>query len=75
MHEDPQVPNYGEPGKGLKLRAGMVLAVEPMVNMGGPATRLLDDGWSVLTADGSLSAHAEHTIAITDDGPEVLTVP
>ncbi len=75
MHEDPQVPNYGEPGKGLKLRSGMVLAVEPMVNMGGPATRLLDDGWSVLTADGSLSAHAEHTIAITDDGPEVLTVP
>ncbi len=75
MHEDPQVPNYGEPGKGLKLRAGMVLAVEPMVNMGGPATRLLDDGWSVLTADGSLSAHAEHTIAITENGPEVLTVP
>ena len=75
MHEDPQVPNYGEPGKGLKLRAGMVLAVEPMVNMGGPATRLLDDGWSVLTADGSLSAHAEHTIAISDNGPEVLTVP
>jgi methionyl aminopeptidase len=75
MHEDPQVPNYGEPGKGLKLRAGMVLAVEPMVNMGGPGTRLLDDGWSVLTADGSLSAHAEHSIAITDNGPEVLTVP
>ncbi|MDP9069993.1 MAG: type I methionyl aminopeptidase [Actinomycetota bacterium] len=75
MHEDPQVPNYGEPGKGLKLRAGMVLAVEPMVNMGGSATRLLDDGWSVLTADRSLSAHAEHTIAITEDGPEVLTVP
>ncbi len=75
MHEDPQVPNYGPPGKGPKLRTGMVLAVEPMVNMGGPATRMLDDGWSVLTADGSMSAHAEHTIAITDNGPEVLTVP
>ena len=75
MHEDPQVPNYGPPGKGPKLRTGMVLAVEPMVNMGGPATRMLDDGWSVLTADGSMSAHAEHTIAITDHGPEVRTVP
>ena len=75
MHEEPQVPNYGPPGKGPKLLTGMVLAVEPMVNMGGPATRLLDDGWSVMTADGSLSAHAEHTIAITDNGPEVLTVP
>ncbi|HEX2063518.1 MAG TPA: type I methionyl aminopeptidase [Acidimicrobiales bacterium] len=75
MHEEPQVPNYGPPGKGPKLLTGMVFAVEPMVNMGGPATRLLDDGWSVLTADGSLSAHAEHTIAITDNGPEVLTVP
>ena len=75
MHEDPQVPNYGPPGKGPKLRTGMVLAVEPMVNMGGPATRMLDDGWSVLTADGSMSAHSEHTIAITDNGPEVLTVP
>ena len=74
MHEEPQVPNYGPPGKGPKLRAGMVFAVEPMVNMGGPGTRVLDDGWSVVTADGSLSAHAEHTIAILDDGPEVLTV-
>ncbi len=75
MHEDPQVPNYGPPGKGPRLRTGMVLAVEPMVNMGGPGTRMLDDGWSVLTADGSLSAHAEHTVAITDNGPEVLTLP
>ncbi|HVM06122.1 MAG TPA: type I methionyl aminopeptidase [Acidimicrobiales bacterium] len=75
MHEEPQVPNYGPPGKGPKLRVGMVFAVEPMVNLGGPGTRVLDDGWSVVTADGSLSAHAEHTIAITDDGPEVLTVP
>ncbi len=75
MHEEPQVPNYGDPGKGPKLRVGMVFAVEPMVNMGGPGTRLLDDGWAVVTADGSLSAHAEHSIAITDNGPEVLTVP
>ena len=75
MHEEPQVPNYGPPGKGPKLRVGMVFAVEPMVNMGGPGTRVLDDNWSVVTADGSLSAHAEHTIAILDDGPEVLTVP
>jgi len=74
MHEEPQVPNYGPPGKGPKLRVGMVFAVEPMVNMGGPGTRVLDDGWSVVTADGSLSSHAEHTIAILDNGPEVLTV-
>ena len=74
MHEEPQVPNYGPPGKGPKLRAGMVFAVEPMVNMGGAGTRVLDDGWSVVTADGSLSAHAEHTIAILDDGPEILTI-
>ncbi|MDQ3757586.1 MAG: type I methionyl aminopeptidase [Actinomycetota bacterium] len=75
MHEEPQVPNYGPPGKGPKLRTGMVFAVEPMVNVGGPDTRTLGDGWTVVTADGSLSAHVEHTIAITDDGPEVLTVP
>ena len=75
MHEEPQVPNFGPPGKGPRLRVGMVFAVEPMVNMGGPGTRVLEDGWSVVTADGSLSAHAEHTIAILDDGPEVLTVP
>ena len=75
MHEEPQVPNYGPPGKGPKLRAGMVFAVEPMVNARGPGTRVLEDGWSVVTADGGLSAHVEHTIAITENGPEVLTVP
>jgi methionyl aminopeptidase len=74
MHEKPEVPNYGEPGRGAKLRVGDVFAVEPMVNAGSPATRLLDDGWSVVTADGRLSAHFEHTIAITDDGPEVFTI-
>jgi methionyl aminopeptidase len=75
MHEDPQVPNYGPAGKGPKLRAGNVFAVEPMVNVGSPETDLLADGWSVVTADGSLSAHWEHTIAIGDDGPEILTLP
>ncbi len=75
MHESPEVPNFGPPGKGLKLRAGQVFAVEPMVNVGSPDTRVLDDGWSVVTADGSWSAHFEHTIAITDNGPEILTLP
>jgi methionyl aminopeptidase len=75
MHEKPGVPNYGDPGKGPKLKAGMVFAIEPMVNAGGPGTRTLDDGWSVVTRDGALSAHWEHTIAITEDGPEILTVP
>jgi methionyl aminopeptidase len=75
MHEAPDVPNYGPPGKGLKLASGMVFAVEPMLNVGTIDTIVLDDGWSVLTADGSLSAHVEHTIAITDDGPEILTRP
>jgi len=74
MHEEPQVPNYGEPGKGMKLKVGHVLAVEPMVNLGSPETQLNDDGWTVITADGHLSAHFEHSIAVTDDGPEVLTV-
>jgi methionyl aminopeptidase len=73
LHEDPQIPNYGPPGRGPELRPGMVLAVEPMVNLGGWETRQLDDGWTVVTADGSPSAHFEHTIALTDDGPEVLT--
>ncbi|MEY2589377.1 MAG: methionyl aminopeptidase, partial [Acidimicrobiaceae bacterium] len=73
MHEKPEVPNYGDPGKGPKLKPGMVFAVEPMVNVGSPRTKLMDDGWTVKTADGALSAHAEHTIAITDDGPEILT--
>ena len=74
LHEEPKVPNYGRPGRGIKLKVGMVLAVEPMVNAGGPETQLYDDGWTVATADGSLSAHFEHTIAVTDNGPEVLTV-
>jgi methionyl aminopeptidase len=74
MHEQPQVPNYWPGSKGPTLKTGNVFAIEPMVNAGGPETVLLDDGWSVVTADGSLSAHFEHTIAVTDDGPEVFTV-
>ncbi|MBI4300711.1 MAG: type I methionyl aminopeptidase [Chloroflexi bacterium] len=75
MHEDPQVPNYGNPGEGVLLRKGMTMALEPMVNVGGWRTRALEDGWTVVTADGSLSAHFEHTIVITDGGAEVLTLP
>jgi methionyl aminopeptidase len=75
MHEEPDVPNYGPGGRGLKLRAGIVLAIEPMVTAGRAATRTLDDGWTVVTADGSRAAHFEHTVAITDDGPEILTLP
>ena len=74
MHEEPQVPNYWPGTGGPVLKEGMVFAIEPMVNAGAPATQLLEDGWSVVTADGRLSAHFEHTIAVTDDGPEVLTV-
>jgi methionyl aminopeptidase len=74
MHEEPQVPNYWPGTPGPTLREGMVFAVEPMVNAGEPGTVQLDDGWSVVTADGRLSAHFEHTIAVTDDGPEVFTV-
>jgi methionyl aminopeptidase len=73
MHEDPQIPNYGEPGRGPELKPGLVIAVEPMVNVGGWETRVLADHWTVVTADGSLSAHFEHTIAVTEDGREVLT--
>jgi methionyl aminopeptidase len=73
LHEDPQIPNYGQPGKGLALKRGMVVAVEPMVNMGDWPTRALADGWTVVTSDGSLSAHFEHTIALTANGREVLT--
>lgn len=73
MHEDPQIPNYGKPGQGPKIKAGYVFAVEPMVNMGGHHTKVLSDGWTVVTLDGQPSAHSEHTIAITEDGPEVLT--
>ena len=73
LHEDPQVPNYGQPGRGQLLRAGMCIAIEPMLNIGGRHTRILDDNWTVVTADGSLSSHFEHSIAITEDGPEILT--
>jgi methionyl aminopeptidase len=73
MHEEPQVPNYGTAGRGPTLQAGMVLAIEPMVNAGGPGVMQLDDGWTVVTADGSFSAHFEHTVAITEEGPLVLT--
>jgi methionyl aminopeptidase len=75
MHEEPDVPNHGPPGKGPTLEPGVVLAVEPMLTIGSAQTLLLDDGWSVVTADGSLAAHVEHTIAVTDHGPEVLTRP
>jgi methionyl aminopeptidase len=75
MHEEPDVPNYGPAGRGLKLRAGIVLAIEPMVTAGRPATRTLDDGWTVVTADGSRAAHFEHTVAITDNGAQILTLP
>jgi len=74
MHEEPQVPNYWPGNPGPMLKTGMVFAVEPMVNAGGPETEQLEDGWSVVTADGRLSAHFEHTIAVTDNGPEVFTV-
>lgn len=74
LHEEPQVPNYGQLGKGARLQAGMVLAIEPMANLGGPAVRFLADGWTVVTRDGSLSAHFEHTVAITKEGPEVLSL-
>jgi methionyl aminopeptidase len=73
MHEDPQVPNFGPAGKGPRLKAGMVLAIEPMINAGGPDVRVLKDGWTAVTTDGSYSAHFEHTVAITKDGPIVLT--
>jgi methionyl aminopeptidase len=75
MHERPEVPNYGVRGKGAKLKKGMTLALEPMVTVGSAETFLTDDGWTVVTADRSRAAHWEHTIAITDDGPEILTLP
>jgi methionyl aminopeptidase len=73
MHEDPSVPNFGAPGKGPRLKAGMVLAIEPMVNAGGYEVKTLRDNWTVVTVDGSLSAHFEHTVAITEGGPQILT--
>ncbi|MEI6787061.1 MAG: type I methionyl aminopeptidase [bacterium] len=74
MHEDPQIPNFGNPGKGPKLKVGMTLAIEPMVNMGESAVEVLSDGWTVRTVDRKPSAHFEHTVAIGDEGPEILTV-
>ncbi|HON00229.1 MAG TPA: type I methionyl aminopeptidase, partial [Acidobacteriota bacterium] len=74
LHEEPQVPNFGEPGRGPRLKAGMVLAIEPMVNEGGPEARLLEDRWTAVTQDGSWSAHFEHTVAITEAGPWILTL-
>ena len=73
LHEDPQIPNYGPRGRREVLSPGMTLAIEPMINVGGPGTKVLGDGWTVVTADGSLSAHFEHTVAILEDGHEVLT--
>lgn len=73
LHEDPQVPNYGKPGRGPLLKSGMVLAIEPMLNVGTRETKVLEDGWTVVTSDGKLCAHFEHTIAITEEGPEILT--
>ena len=73
MHEDPQIPNFGQRGRGVRLREGMVLAIEPMVNAGGDAVRVLKDGWTAVTEDGSLSAHFEHTVAVTKDGAAILT--
>ena len=73
MHEDPQIPNFGKKGRGIELRTGMILAIEPMVNAGRYGVKILPDGWTVITADGSLSAHFEHSVAITDNGPEILS--
>ncbi|MDO8446014.1 MAG: type I methionyl aminopeptidase [Deltaproteobacteria bacterium] len=73
LHEEPQVPNFGCPGLGVRLKAGMVLAIEPMINAGGSEVKILQDGWTAVTKDGSLSAHFEHTVAITEDGPVILT--
>lgn len=73
MHEEPQIPNYGRPGRGPRLKAGMALAIEPMVNAGGYEVRSLLDNWTVVTVDGSMSAHFEHTVAITEAGPEIMT--
>jgi len=74
LHEDPQVPNYGQRGRGMKVRPGMVFCIEPMVNAGKAAVQVLNDGWTVVTVDGSLSAHFEHTVAVTADGVEILTL-
>ena len=75
LHEAPEVPNFGTQGRGIRLMPGMTLAIEPMINIGGPDVKVMPDGWTVLTKDGSLSAHFEHTIVITPDGPQILTKP
>ena len=74
LHEDPPVPNFGKAGTGMRLQPGLVLAIEPMVNAGGPEVETLSDGWTAVTKDGSLSAHFEHTVVVTEDGPEILTL-
>ena len=74
LHEEPQVPNWGEPGRGVKLKPGMVLAIEPMVNAGGYEVRVLKDGWTAVTVDGKISAHFEHTVAVGEDGPRILSL-
>jgi methionyl aminopeptidase len=74
FHEEPQVPNFGQPKRGARLVAGMTIAIEPMVNIGGHETRTMDDNWTIVTADGSLSAHFEHTVVIGPDGPRILTI-
>lgn len=73
MHEDPHIPNWGRPGRGQRLRAGMTFAIEPMVMISSPVVKVLDDHWTVVTVDGGLCAHFEHTVAVTDNGPEILT--
>lgn len=73
LHEDPQVPNFGAPGRGPRLKSGMTIAIEPMVNAGAPDVKILDDGWTAVTVDGRMSAHFEHSIVITENGPEILT--
>ena len=75
MHEDPQIPNYGPPGRGPLLKNGMTLAIEPMINLGTPDVEVLSDDWTVITADGKISAHFEHTVAVTDGEPLILTLP
>jgi methionyl aminopeptidase len=74
LHESPQIPNYGQPGKGVKLKPGMVFAIEPMINMGGAAVEILQDRWTAVTVDRSLSAHFEHTMAVTQNGPDILSL-
>jgi methionyl aminopeptidase len=73
LHESPQIPNFGRPGRGVRLKSGMVLAIEPMINEKGPEVSVLEDGWTAVTCDGGLSAHFEHTVAVTEEGPEILT--